>query len=122
MFVDESGNHDLNAVSEHRYLCLIGLIFREDHERDLSQELAELKFVHFGDFNVILHRHELVNRKPPFDCLREKAAAKMFNDDLAKLVESLDYTALSVVIDKLEFVQRYKVWRKDPITTAWKGC
>lgn len=39
---------------------------------------------------------------------------KAFNADLLNLLRSVDYTTITVVIDKYEHLQRYEVWHYDP--------
>jgi hypothetical protein len=46
--------------------------------------------------------------------LRDPAIRRAFDQDLLNLLQSLDYTVITVVIDKLEHQQRYQVWRFDP--------
>jgi hypothetical protein len=61
-----------------------------------------------------LHRKELVNRRPPFAVLQNSEIERAFNNSLLHLLQTLEYTVITVVIDKLEHQQRYQVWRYDP--------
>ena len=63
---------------------------------------------------LILHRKEIVNRRYPFHALNDPETEKAFNADLLNLLRSIDYTTITVVIDKHEHLQRYKVWHYDP--------
>jgi hypothetical protein len=102
----------------HRFLSLTGVIFELSYvDQILFPELEELKRRYFGahaDDPVILHRKELVNKKLPFEALRDSAAETAFNADLLELLRRLDFSVLTVVIDKLEHQQRYRTWRFDP--------
>jgi hypothetical protein len=63
---------------------------------------------------VTLHRKELVNRRPPFDNLRDPAREIAFNADLLALLRESTYRVITVVVDKREHRERYQVWRFDP--------
>src|SRR6266540_5160433 len=120
MYIDEVGNSDLNASQnpDHRYLSLTGVIIELQHvDTVVFPSLETLKRKYFGshpDEPIILHRKELVNKKFPFENLRDPAVEQAFNGDLLRLLTGLDYTVLTAVIDKQEHNQRYKVWRFDP--------
>lgn len=55
-----------------------------------------------------------MNKKHPFEALRNPRVEQVFNKELLDLLTNLDYVAITVVIDKLEHLQRYKVWHFDP--------
>lgn len=120
MYVDEVGNNDLGASQDpnHRYLSLTGVVLELMYVNNtLFPTLEDLKHRFFGshpDEPVVLHRKELVNKKPPFEALRDPAVELAFNQELLGLFQRLDYTVFTVVVDKLEHLQRYQVWRYDP--------
>jgi len=120
MYVDEVGNPDLGSSRDpkHRYLSLTGVIIALAHvDAVVFPELERLKRTYFGghpDEPIILHRKELVNAAPPFDCLRDADAQERFNEELLGLLDRLDYCAITVVIDKLAHLEQYHVWRHDP--------
>jgi len=120
MYVDEVGNSDLGASHDpnHRYLSLTGVILELEYvAQAVFPALEDLKQRYFGshpDDPVILHRKELVNKKPPFESLMTPATEAAFNQELLALLERLNYTVITVVIDKLEHSKRYRVWRFDP--------
>jgi Protein of unknown function (DUF3800) len=120
MYIDEVGNSDLQASKNpnHRYLSLTGLIFELDYVASTMFPAVErLKLAHFGshpDEPVILHRREVMQRKQPFDSLRDDTANDAFLKELLALFRTLDYVVVTAVIDKLQHLERYKVWRSDP--------
>ena len=115
LYVDEVGNSDLSASEDpnHRYLSLTGVILELGQVAAVtSPALEELKARFFGshpDDPVILRRKELVNRKHPFECLRDVEIGKAFDEALLGLLHELDFTVMTPVIDKLEQTQRYHV-------------
>ena len=86
-------------------------------DRVVFTELDNLKRKYFHshvDEPVILHRKELVNQKYPFHSLRDERVRARFDQDLLRLLEELEYTVITVVIDKFEHKTRYQVWQQDP--------
>ena len=77
LYIDEVGNSDIGSSRNpnHRYLSLTGVIAELDYVRDvLYPDLEELKRRYFGshpDDPIVLHRKELVNKKPPFAALND---------------------------------------------------
>ncbi len=120
MYVDEVGNSDLGASHDpnHRYLSLTGVILELEYVAQVVfPTLENLKQHYFGshpDDPVILHRKEMVNKRPPFESLAIPTTEATFNQELLDLLTRLNYTVITVVIDKLEHSERYKVWRFDP--------
>ena len=102
----------------HRYLSLTGVILELGYvESTVFPAIEDLKKRYFHshpDEPVILHRKELVNKKHPFENLRDPNIEQAFNRELLKLIKELDYVVITIVIDKLEHTQRYTTWRFDP--------
>lgn len=120
LYIDEVGNSDLGSSKDpnHRYLSLTGVILNLEYvSTTVFPAIEALKRDHFNahpDEPVILHRKELVNKKHPFESLRDPATETAFNQNLLNLIQNLDYAIITAVIDKLEHNQRYGVWRFDP--------
>jgi hypothetical protein len=120
MYIDEVGNSDLSASADpnHRYLSLTGVIFDLNYVSSIvfpSVEDLKARYFHsHPDEPVILHRKELVNKKPPFAVLQNPTIEDAFNRDLLRLLTELDYVVITAVIDKLEHSNRYRTWRFDP--------
>jgi hypothetical protein len=120
MYIDETGNSDEKASADpnHRYLSLTGVILDLDYvDKTLFPALEGLKREYFGshpDEPIVLHRKELVNKRPPFEALQDAGTEARWNDAILGLLESTEFVAITAVIDKLEHLQRYTVWRYDP--------
>ena len=112
LFIDEVGHSNLGS-SDHpneRYLSLTGIIFDlREHDLEFTPELTNLKTRFFGSGDVILHRRELAYRKPPFEALRDSEVRNQFGRDLFTLIAKSRFRAITVVIDKQEHKERYKV-------------
>lgn len=120
LYIDEVGNSDLGSSRDpnHRYLSLTGAIIDLNYVNDvLHVEMEDLKRRHFGshpDEPIVLHRKELVNKRPPFTTLTNPANEESFNDDLLQHFRSWEYVVVTVVIDKLQHMEQYPLWRYDP--------
>lgn len=120
LYIDETGNADLEASKDpnHRYLSLTGVAVRLDTVKDsLIPNLESIKddiFHQDPDEPLILHRKELVNKNYPFNALRDPRAEAEFNRRLLTLMSDMSYRVISVVIDKLDHLTRYRLWRYDP--------
>jgi hypothetical protein len=120
MYVDEVGNADLGSSHDpnHRYLSLTGVVFELDYmDRVVAPEIEALKRRYFKahvDEPLIFHRKELVNRKYPFQALRDPEVEAAFNTDLLSLLTRLHFKVITAVIDKLEHCQREPAWQHHP--------
>jgi len=121
MYIDEVGNHDLDADRGHpneRYLSLTGIILELEYVRTtVAPQVEGLKQRHFDshpDEPVVLHRRELVRKDPPFHALRDPSIHAAFDHDLLRLARELDYLAITAVIDKWEHLSRYGEWTYNP--------
>ena len=120
LYIDEVGNPDLKNSENlnHRFLSLTGVIIDLAYvQRRIHPDLETLKACYFDshpDEPVIMHRKEIVNRRPPFQALRNRAVEAAFNEDLLKLLREWEYRIVTVCIDKKNHVAAYGTWRYDP--------
>lgn len=120
IYIDEVGNHDLKHVDNpnQRYLSLTGVIFELDYvAKFLFPKLEALKVKYFNshpDSPTILHRKEIVNKKPPFEALADPVILQTFDKEFLELLNVLDFVVITVVLDKKEHKDQYRVWHYDP--------
>lgn len=120
IYIDEVGNSDLGSSEDpnHRFLSLTGVIFEINYVKEiLTPELENLKSSFFNshpDEPIIFHRKELVNKKFPFNRLKNPEIEISFNENLIQKLSAWEYTIITVIIDKHEHKQQYNVWRYDP--------
>lgn len=120
LYVDEVGNSDLESSDNpnHRFLSLTGIILDLAHVQDVVHpQMEALKTKYFRshpDDPVIFHRKEMVNAKPPFECLRDPDVRDRFNEELLGYMRSWEYTVLTVCLDKKNHKETYTTWRYDP--------
>jgi hypothetical protein len=118
LYIDEVGNDDLISESE-RYLSLTGITTkRYGHNTKIHPEIEQLKNDLFGhnppQYNVILHRREIVRKELPFDCLQDPKLNAKWESRVLSLLGTLPFIVNTVLIDKHEHAERYKVWLYNP--------
>ena len=120
IYVDEVGNSDLKSSDDpnHRYLSLTGVIIELDYAKTvLHPDIENLKIEFFDahpDEQVVLHRKEILNKRPPFNNLNDPVLEKTFNQKLLELLTKWEYKIVTVVIDKSEHNSKYQKWKYDP--------
>lgn len=120
LYIDEYGNSSLNTTgnAESRYLSLTGVAIERDYVRLTTHPQFEaLKHKYFPshpDEPIILHRKELLQRNFPFAILRSPVIRATFDDELFALLEAWEYTVFTATIDKMEHLQRYGSWSRNP--------
>ena len=112
LYIDESGDHVFRKLDNpsHRYLCLLGCLFRGRDYRDFHASLEEFKqrhIPHSPDDPVILHRADILNRRGCFWRLRDPAVAEAFDRELLELVATAEFRVVAVVIDKLRLWDQF---------------
>ncbi|GAB4407999.1 MAG: DUF3800 domain-containing protein [Anaerolineales bacterium] len=120
VYIDEVGNHDMSHVDDPRYrfLSLTGVILETGYyARVVQREMEDIKRDFFSqdpDEPIIFHRKELVNKRPPFQALRDEQTEREFNGALLSALSRWEYRVVTVVLDKKAHRDRYRVWRYHP--------
>lgn len=120
IYVDEVGNHDMTHTDDpnQRYLSLTGVILESSYAlQTLAPELNQIKrdfFQRDPDEPVIFHRKDMVNKRPPFEALRNPLIEQNFNKEFLLALSRWDYRVITVMIDKKAHQEQYAVWRYHP--------
>jgi len=121
IYIDETGNPNLKSSENdnHRFLSLTGVIFELDYVNDLlyyDMEAFKRKYFQFHvDEPIIFHRKDMVNYRGVFRVLRNDEIIKTsFNQELLLKFEEWNYQVITILIDKKEHNETYKVWKYDP--------
>lgn len=105
LYIDESGDHvfkDLDRPT-HRYLCLLGVWFKNPDYELFHRELEVFKqelFDPHPDDPVILHREDILHRRGVFSSLRDPQRAQLFDERLLAIIGAANFRIVAVVIDK----------------------
>jgi len=105
LYIDESGDHVFKHLDKpvHRYLCLLGVWFKNPDYESFHHNLEHLKHELFDphpDEPVILHREDIVNRRGVFSRLQDPAKAQRFDELLLAVIGQANFRIVAVVIDK----------------------
>jgi len=113
MYLDESGNHVFSSSDavDKRYLCILGLIISEEEiQTKLIPYIRELKDIIRKDPDevIILHREEIANRRGAvYGRLKDAELESKWNEQIAKIINDIDYTLCAAVLDKKFHYDRY---------------
>lgn len=108
VFVDESGDHSLESIDKVYpvfVLCFL-VIKKDEYVNALIPKVKELKIQTFGHDNIILHEHDIRKKKGIFSRL-SKEPREAFLESLSEIIDELDFTLISIIIDKKEHKRRY---------------
>lgn len=106
MYMDETGDDGLKRADDprHRFLSLTGVIIELGHVGSaVYPEMERIKARYFDshpDEPVIFHRKELVNRRYPFQSLRDEGIEREFNRELLERMREWEYAVATVCLDK----------------------
>jgi len=116
LFLDESGNHDLNFISpDFPIFVLCGCLIQiDDLEQMNSMFLAfkkEFFYDELGDDykDVILVSSKIRKQYPPFQLLKNRDKREKFYCKLNHLIAELPYKIIATVIRKKELIDKYAV-------------
>src|ERR1700747_272707 len=108
LIINEVGHHNLASVDDpkERYLCLVDVILDLDYSMGaFTDAMNTIKMEIFGTKDVVLHRRELIDKKPaPYDKLNDSAVRERFDTLIIKLIDQAKYTVIAVIIDKKRHV------------------
>lgn len=112
LYIDESGTHAYGTSMkiDQRFLSLTGVIIdSETYTNVLQPKIREIKQLIALDQDELptLHREEIVAKKGVFNRLTDDKLSDSFNLHVLRLFESLDYTLITVVLDKNAHLRRY---------------
>lgn len=117
LFIDEVGHSNLRAT-EHpneQYLSLTGVIMPLAYARGtFAERLDAMKREIFTTSNIVLHRTDMIYRRPPFECLHDEILQSRLDQLLLDWIATSTYRVITVVIDKIDHKKRYLVWQAHP--------
>jgi hypothetical protein len=112
LYIDESGTHSysMSQQADKRYLALTGIAIRQDLiEGDLQPRMRRLKAIISPDPDekFTLHREEIIKRSGPYSRLTDPLIEAKWNQGIFSLVDGLEFTVFTVVIDKIAHKTKY---------------
>lgn len=120
LYIDEVGNHDLTHAENpnERFLSLTGVIIESQYcINELIPSMEEMKRNFFSkdpDVPIIFHRKDILNKRNPFQALRDPLVEADFNENLLSQLNDWSYRVITVVIDKWAHKEKYTKWQFHP--------
>lgn len=109
MFLDESGDHNLEKIDRsYPIFCLAACIAEFSYYNQIfEKEVDNLKIKYFETRDIILRSYDIRKQKNQFSFLVDKKKRESFYFDLDLLVERLQFTVIAAVINKLKLKKHY---------------
>jgi len=109
VFVDESGDHNLEAINEEYPVFVLAFcVFKKiDYINVVCPKVQELKMKWFGHDAAILHEREIRKNLRPFEFLKTPAIKEQFNEELSQIIQDAPMTVIATVIKKKRLSQKY---------------
>jgi hypothetical protein len=115
LFLDESGNHSLNAYeSAYPVFVLGGVLVNDDDLAGIERAVRAFKIESFGHDALVLHSADIARNRRGFETLADPCVRQRFLGDLTSLVASLEFTVIACAIQKTRLVERYGELAIDP--------
>ena len=109
MFVDESGDHNLQNIDDQFPLfCLCGCVFEKEYYSATARPLIDnLKIRFWNSTNVILLSRDIRRQQGAFYFLKDRDRRVEFYEALNELMRRLDFSIIAVAILKREHLAQY---------------
>lgn len=122
MFLDESGDHNLDPKKVqplYPLFVLVGCIFDEIYyKQHFVSKFNKFKKKFFGNDNILLHTLELTrphrSKDKRYLKIRDKEFRILFYTALNKLIEETEFILVTCVIKKVQHVTEYGLEALDP--------
>jgi hypothetical protein len=122
MFIDESGDHNLDPKKVDKtypIFVLCGIVFDENYyNHSFKKIFSTFKIKHFGSDDICLHTLEMVRPKkskdPRFKKFLEPSFRKVFYQDLGAMINESEIKIIACVIKKEDHFMKYNLQALDP--------
>lgn len=123
MFIDESGDHNLDPQKVDKtypLFVLCGVVFEENNYNDnFKTSFNAFKVKHFGSDDICLHTLEMVrprtkSKDPRFLKFLDPEFRKIFYKELGDLINKSNITIIACVIKKEKHFLKYNINALDP--------
>lgn len=109
MYLDESGDHNLDKIQDtYPVFVLTGIIVEDDMAlREIETQFRHLKQKFFGTEEIIFHTSDITRNRNGFGKMKEVHFKNNFYDALNVIMMTLRYKIIAAVIDKKKHKERY---------------
>ena len=115
LFLDESGNHSLNAYEpSYPVFVLGGVLIHEIDLETVTASVRAFKQDSLGDDRVVLHTADIARNRRGFEQLTDPDVRRHFYSGLNCLMAALPFSVIACAIDKPRLVEHYGALAVDP--------
>ncbi len=116
MFLDESGNHNLNKINPvYPIFVLGGVIVDRAYARTvIDPRMRVFKRQFLGTDNIILRTVDMVRGRNGFESMQDPVFRMEFYQSLNAMLDELDYKIVACAVKLEEHVARYGEGAPDP--------
>lgn len=108
LFIDESGDHGLKTIDpSFPTFALCGILMSFDTHKAFVLSMYDLKNKFWNTKEVIFHSRDIRRCEKEFSILFNMDIKRDFYNGLSKIISETDYTILSAVINKSEYIKKY---------------
>ena len=104
VFVDESGDHQLNKYPKDFPMFVLAFIIisKDEYCDHLLPKFSKLKLKYFPDVSTIFHEREIRKAEKRFSFLIDANVRQSFHADLSALMNDINYCVTAIAINKEE--------------------
>lgn len=114
LFLDESGDHGLkNLDPNFPVFALCGIIISSEVYTGIDACFNDIKKEFWGNKKVIFHSRDIRKCDKEFQIFFDKELKSRFYEQLNSAIENCDYTVISSVIEKENYIKKYGKLRND---------
>ena len=120
VYLDESGDHTLEAVDKDFPLFALAMFICDDtvYNKKIVPEVSRLKTDFFGHEAIILHSREIRKTMGDFRILTNPQKRQEFYARINTIMGEFDYSLIASVIQKQVHKDRYGLEAKNPYDLA----
>jgi hypothetical protein len=108
LFMDESGDHGLVTLDPNFPVFLLcGVLISEDEYDLFKQKTNKLKFLIWGEKQVIFHSRDIRKCEKEFQVLFNMDIKELFYRELNKIIKETNFTVFASAIRKDNFIKKY---------------
>lgn len=115
LFIDESGDPSLKSINpDFPVFVLLGILIKKDVYRELENQFREIKIKYFESEGAIFHSTDIRKQNGVFAKLFDLRLKNQFYGELNQILQSINFTIVSSVINKTKHIQTYGKLADDP--------
>ena len=119
LYLDESGNHSLDAFeAAYPVFVLGGVMISDEHLQAVEKSVRAFKIEALGDARIVLHTADISRNRRGFERLAAQEERARFHTALADLFQALPITVIACTIDKPAPLERYGALAIDPYSLS----